>query len=68
MAFSEAEIRGMTVNERLWALGLLDSFDRAVAEGDVAGLRDMLHRCFVDEPSIDAIVAKMLKPRATETN
>ncbi|QJB69908.1 hypothetical protein [Parasphingorhabdus halotolerans] len=39
---------GMTVNERLFASGLLDDFDRALAKGDKAAIEDILEQVDVD--------------------
>lgn len=49
-------IHGMTVNERLLVLGLLDEFDTAATSGDVHHLRRILEKCFVDEQTIEAII------------
>jgi hypothetical protein len=46
----------MTTNERLFAAGLLDGFDRAVADRDGAQVRQILRAVFVDEPSIELIL------------
>lgn len=51
-------IHGMTVNERLFALGLLKEFDDAVAEKDSLRMRSVLRKCFIDDKSIQAIVGK----------
>ncbi len=46
----------MTVNERLFAAGLLDDFDDAAAARDRAGLRSLLAAVHVPDPDIEAIV------------
>ena len=45
---------GMTVNERLFASGLMDEFDRA-KKTDKAKARLILELLHVDKPSIDRI-------------
>ncbi|QUL37622.1 hypothetical protein [Erythrobacter sp. JK5] len=39
---------GMTVNERLFASGLLDDFDRALSNGDKAAIEEILEKVDVD--------------------
>ena len=46
---------GMTVNERLFASGLMDEFDRA-RKSDKAKARRILELLQVDKPSIDNII------------
>jgi len=46
---------GMTVNERLWASGLMDEFDQAL-KMDKASARKILRWLKVDEASIEKIV------------
>jgi len=50
---------GMTVNERLYELDLVDEFDSARAAKDVEKVRDILVRARVDSVSIDAIVGRL---------
>jgi hypothetical protein len=54
-------IHGMTVNERLFCLGLIDEFDQAIARGDEQRLRGILFKCFLDERSIRRIVETKLR-------
>ncbi len=54
-------IHGMTVNERLFNLGLLDDFDAAVAKKDESNIRAVLFKCFLDEKNIEAIIESELK-------
>ena len=54
-------IQGMTVNERLFNLGLLDQFDDAAARGDKVQLRSVLFKCFLEKDNIEAVVNKYLK-------
>lgn len=46
---------GMTVNERLFASGLMDEYDRA-RKSDKAKARIILELLQVDKPSIDKII------------
>ena len=46
---------GMTVNERLYACGLMDEFDKAL-NGDKTKAKKILELLGVDKPSIGKIV------------
>ena len=52
-------VRGMTVNERLYAFSLAEDYDRAVTSGDVRAMRDILSAVHVDEASINKIVSNV---------
>jgi hypothetical protein len=52
---SKNEYGGMTVNERLFVSGLLDSFDAAVASKDVDRVIKILHEVELTKDNIDAI-------------
>lgn len=54
-------LQGMTVNERLFNLGLFDQFDNAVARSDKTQLRAILFKCFLGQDNIEAIINKYLK-------
>ena len=54
----------MTVNERLFALGLLKEFEDAVAKQDGLHMRSILRKCFIDNKSIQAIVDKHIGKRS----
>lgn len=54
-------LQGMTVNERLFNLGLLDLFDDAVARRDELLLRAILAKCFLEEDNVQAIIDKQMK-------
>lgn len=56
-------LQGMTVNERLFNLGLFDQFDDAVARGDKAQLRAILFKCFLDQDNIEAITKQYLNKK-----
>lgn len=50
---------GMTVNERLFVSGLLDEFDRAVAEKNKIKLIEILQKVELTEPNITPILASL---------
>lgn len=50
----------MTVNERLYAAGLLDEFDRAVQAADVETLERVLRRVQLSDENIAAIIRHVL--------
>ena len=54
--YERASLGAMTVNERLHAMGLLKSYDRALAERDPNAVAALLRRVYVDEASIAKIV------------
>jgi len=56
-------LQGMTVNERLFGLGLLDQFDDAVARGDEPLLRAILYKCFLEQDNVETIINKHLKKK-----
>jgi len=56
-------IQGMTVNERLFSLGLLDEFDSAASQGDESHLRAILCKCFLGEDNIQKIIDTHLKTK-----
>ena len=47
---------GMTVNERLYASGLMDEFDKAVGEKNTAEVVRILHMVELGEESIKPIL------------
>lgn len=47
---------GMTVNERLYASGYIDEFDRAVQEKDLDKVKSILKELELDEVSIKSIL------------
>jgi hypothetical protein len=56
--YERFSLGGMTVNERLCALGLMSDFDSAVSSGDTKRMRSLLERVFVDEMSIRNFIEK----------
>lgn len=57
---SEDEARGMTINERLYASGLFDDFDEAVAQGNVPELEHILRSIYLDPESVQAVIKQVL--------
>lgn len=57
-SYEQLSLGAMTVNERLFALQLLDDFDVAKASGDEARMKTLLQRVYVDEQAIAAILHK----------
>ncbi len=55
-------MQGMTVNERLFTLGLLGSFDDATRRQDSEDLKSILRKCLLDEAVIQSIVEERLGP------
>jgi hypothetical protein len=53
---------GMTVNERLFAAGLLGAFDAAVKAHDVARLRGLLSQVYLSHDEIEPILDEVLAP------
>jgi len=51
------EASGMTVNGRLWVSGLMQQFDRAVQRRDILEISEICAKVFLDQPTIDAIIA-----------
>lgn len=49
-------IHGMTVNERLWTLGLMEEFERAVERRSEDRLKVVLSKCFLTQGNIRAII------------
>jgi len=48
---------GMTLNERLWFSNLMHRYDDAVARNDVKDLSQMLRDVYLDQASIDSMIA-----------
>lgn len=56
-------IHGMTVNERLYTLGLIDEFDKAVEQKNESKLRAVLSKCFLSEGNIQTIIDEQINRR-----
>ena len=55
----ESKYRGMTVNERLYASGLMNEFDKAVEKKEVQKIRAILAKVDLTEESIKPILEKL---------
>lgn len=55
----ENKYAGMTVNERLYASGLMDDFDKAIEERDVEKIRNILSCVELTEESIRLILERL---------
>jgi hypothetical protein len=60
---TEQAAGGMTVNERLWAAGLMDSFDQAVARRDRVELQNILKQVYVPSRDAEVIINQVLEPQ-----
>ena len=59
MAYDRFELEGMTTNERLFEVGLLDEYDTAIAGRDTEKVRTILESIYVDELSIARILSQI---------
>ncbi len=60
MKIDPIDLESMTINERLFAKGLLHEFDCAKAAVDLVNVRALLQIVGVDEASIDLIVQRVV--------
>ena len=51
--------KGMTVNERLYASGLMNDFEKAVDNKDIDKVKAMLKQVELDEASIEPILKSL---------
>lgn len=56
---NDPDMRGMTVNERLFVVGLMSEFDEAIARRDRPAIIQILRKAHVDEPSITRVVQQV---------
>lgn len=54
------DLKGMTVNERLWHLRLSDDYDEAVSTQNETKLREVLTRCEIGDENVSAIVSQKI--------
>ena len=54
----ESKLAGMTTNERLFLLGVMEQFHAARDERDLATMRRLLELAKIDEPSIALILSR----------
>ena len=59
MSKQEKNLEGMTTNERLFATGLLDRFDKAVAQRDRDAIIAILEQVKVDTPSLERTLEQL---------
>ena len=59
--FSEKEMSGMTVNERLFLSGLINEFDEAVAQKNKLKLKSILEKIYLSQENIQIIIEQKLK-------
>lgn len=48
------EVSGMTVNERLWATGLVAAYEEAAAKRDIEAMTKILKSVHLDNETIEA--------------
>ncbi|CAN5592300.1 hypothetical protein BH20ACI4_BH20ACI4_22490 [soil metagenome] len=58
--FSEKEMSGMTVNERLFLSGSVNEFDEAVAQKDEVKLKSILQKIYLSQENIQIIIEQEL--------
>ena len=56
-------IHGMTVNERLFTLGLIDEFDKAIESKSKESMQNVLSKCFLTPDNIQAIITQVLQKK-----
>ena len=57
--YERFELGGMTVNERLVIMDLMDDYEVAVKSKDETTVRSILNRVYVDDESISTTIARM---------
>ncbi len=60
---SEKEASGMTVNERLYFVGLINDFDEAVSQKDKPKLKSILEKIYFSPENIQIMIEQLLKWR-----
>ena len=55
----ENKYAGMTVNERLYVIGLMDEFDKAIKGKNIDKIRIILERVELTEDSINTILKQL---------
>ena len=64
MKMEQQSLNGMTVNERLFHLGLFETFDSAARARDVRAMGEMLLRAqFSEEQALQTATAVMANPK-----
>jgi hypothetical protein len=54
-------LSGMTVNERLFHLGLMPAWDAAIAAHDVSSAKLILQRCGISVDNIEAVLTSAMR-------
>ena len=54
------ELKGMTVNERLWHLSLFDDYDEAVSTQNEKKLREVLTKSEIGDENVSAIITQKI--------
>lgn len=54
------ELKGMTVNERLWHLSLFDDYDEGVSTQNEKKLREVLTKCEIGDENVSAIITQKI--------
>jgi hypothetical protein len=57
---NEQEARGMTVNERLFHIGLIDEFYEAAEQRDETKMRTILEKLYLGSGNVEAIIINHL--------
>lgn len=57
---TESEAAGMTVNERLYLAGLMESFDKALAERNETEIKHILKKVYFSPEDREAITKQLL--------
>ena len=55
------EASGMTVNERMFLAGLIDDFDKAIAERNIPKLERILGSVYLSPEAVKGIIDQVLK-------
>jgi hypothetical protein len=58
---AEGALQGMTLNERLWKLGLFDQWDTSVAKRDRPGAISILKKCQLSQLDIERTINSELQ-------
>ncbi|HRH37491.1 MAG TPA: hypothetical protein PK760_04055, partial [Flavobacteriales bacterium] len=61
-----SELGGMTVNERLFHMGLFEEFDLAISRQDVARLQEILALLEIGQENTNAIITRVLPMLGTD--
>jgi hypothetical protein len=65
LELKEQNLGGMTLNERLFNLNIIEEFDRAVELKDKTMLRNLLKACQLSDERAAATIQQILEPSST---